>query len=149
MVGLLTALPNTRLWRRLSEEGRILRQSIGDNTTASLNFIPRMNPEALLAGYRKVIASIYSPAEYFERAQSMLGRLGAGAKPRLVFSDYLALGRSIIRQGIIARYRASYWRFLSKTILRTPRHLGVAVTLAIMGHHFFTLSHRLDTKPPK
>jgi radical SAM superfamily enzyme YgiQ (UPF0313 family) len=149
MVGLLTALPNTRLWRRLSEEGRILRQSIGDNTAASLNFIPRMNPEALLSGYRKVIASIYSPAEYFERAQSMLSRLGAGAKPRLVFSDYLALGRSIVRQGLFARYRASYWRFLSKTVLRTPRHLGVAVTLAIMGHHFITLSRRLETEPPK
>ena len=57
MVGLLTALPNTRLWRRLSEEGRILRQSMGNNTDALLNFIPRMHPETLLAGYRKVLAS--------------------------------------------------------------------------------------------
>jgi radical SAM superfamily enzyme YgiQ (UPF0313 family) len=103
MVGLLTALPNTRLWRRLSEEGRILRQSMGNNTEALLNFIPRMNPDALLAGYRKVLASIYSPSEYFERAQTMIARLGARPKDRLVFSDYIALYRSFIRQGIIAR----------------------------------------------
>jgi radical SAM superfamily enzyme YgiQ (UPF0313 family) len=147
MVGLLTALPNTRLWRRLSEEGRILRQSMGDNTAAMLNFIPRMNPEALLAGYRKVIASIYTPSEYFERVQAMLNRLGARSAPRLVFSDYLALGRSFIRQGIFARYRVAYWRFLGKTVLRTPRHLGLAVTLAIMGHHFFTLTRRLESEP--
>ena len=149
MVGLLTALPNTRLWRRLSEEGRILRQSMGDNTAALLNFIPRMNPEALLAGYRKVLASIYSPSEYFERAQTMLCRLGARPKPRLVFSDYLALCRSFIRQGIFARYRVAYWRFLGKTFLRTRRHLGLAVTLAIMGHHFFTLTRRLESEPQK
>jgi radical SAM superfamily enzyme YgiQ (UPF0313 family) len=145
MVGILTALPNTRLWRRLSEEGRILRQSMGDNTAALLNFIPRMDPDALLAGYRKVIASIYSPAEYFERAQAMLGRLGAMPKPRLAFSDYIALCRSFIRQGIFARYRVAYWRFLGKTFLRTPGHLGLAVTLAIMGHHFFTLARRMES----
>jgi len=145
MVGLLTALPNTRLWRRLSREGRILRRSMGDNTAALLNFIPRMDPDALLAGYRRVLASIYSPTEYFERAQAMLGRLGAMPRPRLVLSDYLALGRSFIRQGILARYRVAYWRFLGNTFLRTPRHLGRAVTLAIMGHHFFTLTRRLES----
>ncbi len=149
MVGLLTALPNTRLWRRLSEEGRILRQSMGDNTAALLNFIPRMNPEALLAGYRNVLASIYNPKEYFERAQAMLNRLGARPAPRLVLSDYLALCRSFIRQGIFARYRVAYWRFLGSTFLRTPGHLGLAVTLAIMGHHFFTLTRRLESEPLK
>lgn len=148
MVGLLTALPNTRLWRRLSEEGRILRQSMGDNTAALLNFIPRMDPETLLAGYRNVLSSIYSPTEYFERAQAMLSRLGAMPKSRLALSDYLALCRSFIRQGIFARYRVAYWRFLGKTFLRTPRHLGLAVTLAIMGHHFFTLTRRLETDFP-
>ncbi len=145
MVGILTALPNTRLWRRLSEEGRILRQSMGDNTAALLNFIPRMDPEALLAGYRNVLASIYSPKEYFERAQTMLGRLGAMSRPRLVFSDYLALCRSFIRQGIFARYRVAYWRFLGNTILHRPGHIGLAVTLAIMGHHFFTLTRRMES----
>jgi len=149
MVGLLTALPNTRLWRRLSEEGRILRQSMGNNTEALLNFIPRMNPDALLAGYRKVLASIYSPSEYFDRAQAMIARLGARPKDRLVFSDYVALFRSFVRQGIIARYRVAYWRFLGKTFFRAPRHLGLAVTLAIMGHHFFTLTRRQESEPLK
>lgn len=149
MVGLLTALPNTQLWRRLSGEGRILRESMGNNTEALLNFIPRMNAEALLAGYRRVLASIYNPSEYFERAQAMLSRLGAGPKTRRVFSDYVALCRSFVRQGIIARYRVAYWRFLGKTLLRTPRHLGLAVTLAIMGHHFFVLSRRMESEATK
>lgn len=144
MVGLLTALPNTRLWRRLSEEGRILRQSVGDNSSASLNFIPRMDAQTLLAGYRTVMASIYSPKEYFSRARTLLARLGPTPKNRLVFSDYLALCRSFIRQGIVARYRIAYWKFLGDVVLRARGKLGLAVTLAIMGHHFFVLTRRLE-----
>jgi radical SAM superfamily enzyme YgiQ (UPF0313 family) len=149
MVGLLTALPNTRLWDRLSEEGRILRQSIGDNTAALLNFIPRMDPDTLLAGYRNVMASIYSPKEYFERVRALLSRLGPSPKISLTSSDYFALCRSFIRQGIFARYRKTYWKFLGSTLFRTRRHLGLAVTLAIMGHHFFTLTKRLESDLPE
>ncbi|MCL5965650.1 MAG: B12-binding domain-containing radical SAM protein [Deltaproteobacteria bacterium] len=149
MVGLLTAMPNTRLWRRLSEEGRILRQSIGDNTAALLNFIPRMDPKTLLAGYRDVMASIYSPKAYFERARALLSRLGPSPKIHLVLSDYLALCRSFIRQGVFARYRKAYWQFLGSALFRTRRHLGLAVTLAIMGHHFFTLTDRLESDLPE
>lgn len=149
MVGLLTALPNTRLWRRLSEEGRILRQSMGNNTDALLNYMPRMNPEALLAGYRKVLASIYSPSEYFERALTLLSRLGSRPRTRLVFSDYVALFRSFVRQGVIARYRVAYWRFIGRAFRLAPRHMGAAFTLAIMGHHFFTLARRMQSKPSR
>ena len=149
MVGLLTALPNTRLWRRLAGEGRLLRRSIGDNTSALLNFVPRMDPETLLAGYRNVMASIYSPGEYFERARSLISRLGPAPKARLVLSDYVALCRSLVRQGIFARYRKAYWKFLGSTLLRARRHMGVAVTLAIMGHHFFKLTERLVADRPE
>ena len=79
----------------------------------------------------------------------MIARLGARPKGRLVFSDYVALFRSFVRQGIIARYRVAYWRFLGKTFIRAPRHLGLAVTLAIMGHHFFILSRRMQSKPAR
>lgn len=149
MVGLLTALPNTRLWRRLSEEGRLLRRSIGDNTAALLNFVPRMDPDTLLAGYRTVMTSIYAPNAYFERAGILISRLGPAPSTRLVVSDYLALFRSLVRQGIFARYRRSYWRFLGSTFLRARRHMGLAVTLAIMGHHFFTLTERLAADHPE
>ena len=148
MVGLLTALPNTRLWRRLSEEGRILRQSIGDNTVALLNFIPRMDPETLLSGYRQVMSSIYNPKEYFERARLLLSRLGPVPKARLSLSDLLALGMSCVRQGIFARYRTAYWRFLGGAAFRARRKFGLAVALAIMGHHFFVLTRRMKTAPP-
>ncbi|HEY3490154.1 MAG TPA: DUF4070 domain-containing protein [Candidatus Deferrimicrobiaceae bacterium] len=146
MVGLLTALPNTRLWRRLKEEGRLIKRSFGDNTAASLNFIPRMDPEKLLSGYRDVMSKLYSPKEYFERARLLISRMGPAAKRKLGPSDYLALCRSFIRQGIVAPYRVAYWRFLGGTVLHARQHVGLAVTLAIMGHHFFVLTHRMPER---
>jgi hypothetical protein len=43
----------------------------------------------------------------------------------------------------------AYWRFLGKILFRSPRHLGLAVTLAIMGHHFFILSRRMQSDQAK
>ena len=47
MVGLLTALPETRLYRRLMEEGRLETESTGNNTQATLNFRPKLDREFL------------------------------------------------------------------------------------------------------
>jgi radical SAM superfamily enzyme YgiQ (UPF0313 family) len=45
MVGLLTALPQTRLYQRLKGEGRLLSEATGDNTaTGALNFKPKAQP---------------------------------------------------------------------------------------------------------
>ena len=38
--------------------------------------------------------------------------------------------------GIMHRGRFAYWRFLGSTLARHPDQIGVAMTLAIMGHHF-------------
>jgi hypothetical protein len=53
-LGLLTALPDTQLWRRLKKEGRLLKESSGNNTEGSLNFIPRMSAARLVEGYKKI-----------------------------------------------------------------------------------------------
>src|SRR5256714_5445082 len=54
MVGLLTVLPDTQLWRRLNREGRLLTESSGNNTDASLNFVPKMDSERLIEGYKTI-----------------------------------------------------------------------------------------------
>jgi hypothetical protein len=37
-----------------------------------MNFIPKMHPQALLDGYRKILSTIYSPKEYYERVIEFL-----------------------------------------------------------------------------
>jgi radical SAM superfamily enzyme YgiQ (UPF0313 family) len=140
MVGLLSALPKTQLWRRLKEEGRLLKESLGNNTLLDLNFIPKMDAEYLLEGYRRILATIYNPKEYFERASAFLAHLGEAAKAPLVFSDVMAVVRSLWRQGLRSDYRKEYWKFIVETLRRHRHHLDKAITLAIMGHHFFALT---------
>jgi radical SAM superfamily enzyme YgiQ (UPF0313 family) len=140
MVGLLTALPNTQLWRRLQSEGRLLKASLGNNTLADLNFIPRMDTQELLDGYRRILQTIYNPREYFQRTSAFLSQLGKGSRSPLVFSDVVALGRSLFRQGLLSNYRWQYWKFLGQSLRQHRHHFSKAITLAIMGHHFFQLT---------
>ncbi|UCG15026.1 MAG: radical SAM protein, partial [Deltaproteobacteria bacterium] len=55
MVGLLNAAPNTRLWQRLKAENRLELTPSGDNTDGTINFIPRMDKDKLIEGYRKIV----------------------------------------------------------------------------------------------
>src|SRR5208282_1893362 len=67
MVGLLTALPQTRLWHRLKREGRLETESSGNNTDAALNFEPKMDREFLQKGYRELMQRLYEPRNYYQR----------------------------------------------------------------------------------
>jgi radical SAM superfamily enzyme YgiQ (UPF0313 family) len=61
MVGLLNALPRTKLYRRLERENRLISASTGNNTDFSINFIPKMDREILINGYRRLVNVLYSP----------------------------------------------------------------------------------------
>ena len=60
MVGLLTALPDTKLYQRLHHENRILKQSTGDNTDFTVNFVPKMKTEELIKGYTKLLINLFA-----------------------------------------------------------------------------------------
>jgi len=146
MVGLLSALPNTQLWRRLKSEGRLLKESLGSNTLVDMNFIPRMDTQELLDGYRRILETIYYPHEYFNRVQAFLSQLGSATHTPIVFADLLAVGRSLWRQGLRSNYRKEYWKFLAQTVRQHRQHLDKAMTLAIMGHHFFELTGTAESE---
>jgi len=143
MVGLLTALPNTQLYRRLQREGRLLMQSSGNNVVNdfTLNFVPRMNTEALVEGYKEILKVIYNPEEYYRRVLRFLQNRGpsAGRTMRKV-SDYLAFCRSLLRQGVLSRSRMAYWRFMVNAVRHHRDSFDTAVTLAIMGYHLQKLT---------
>src|SRR6185437_6074321 len=74
MVGLLTALPNTQLTRRLTAEGRLLpivTADAGDQCTAGLNFTTLRPRRDVLLDFRAVLASVYQPADYFARVRAV------------------------------------------------------------------------------
>jgi radical SAM superfamily enzyme YgiQ (UPF0313 family) len=144
MVGLLTALPQTRLYARLAREGRVLAESIGNNTSAVLNFMPRLDRAGLLAGYRELMRSLYAPENYYCRVREFLRTWQPrGPRMRLAESDLGAFLRSLWTLGVQGRGRVAFWRLFWSTLLVRPRKFRVAIELAIIGHHFRTVAEQL------
>lgn len=118
MAGLLVALPNTQLSRRLARERRLFsldwafaqsRQIGGDQCVLGLNFETLRPRRDVLTDYRQVIKVIYSPSAYFARVRSLVGRVGLwpphgerrAEKPRWHFlglsdKEWVSLARLLI-----------------------------------------------------
>jgi radical SAM superfamily enzyme YgiQ (UPF0313 family) len=139
MVGLLDALPDTQLWRRLEQEGRLVDVSTGNNTDAEMNFIPRMDKGRLVEGYKSVIRNIYSPQEYYGRALDCLSRLHKSPNEKrqsTVPEDLRAFFNIILTLGIRDTERLQFWNYFYKVIRHHTRSIAHGLTLAAMGYHF-------------
>jgi len=144
MVGLLTALPNTQLWRRLSGEGRLLGESAGNNTHSDLNFVPRMDSTRLVEGYKTILRSIYDAREYYDRALECLKRVSQpGPKSQRrnsLITDVSALTRIMLKLGVRDRQRFEFWRFVTQTLAHHRGAFADSMRLAAMGYHFRKLT---------
>jgi radical SAM superfamily enzyme YgiQ (UPF0313 family) len=83
MVGLLFALPNTQLTRRLAREGRLHAELLSapeaaiDQATQGLNFDTIRPREEILSDFKRVLENVYDPAAYAKRLQRLAGLLGS------------------------------------------------------------------------
>jgi radical SAM superfamily enzyme YgiQ (UPF0313 family) len=137
MVGLLTALPGTRLYQRLQAEGRIEAAASGNNTEASLNFRPLLNRAYLTTGYRELMQQLYEPRHYYQRIRTFLRQnRPQGPRLRLAWSDLHAFVKSLWLLGVWHRGRFAYWHLFLTTLLLQPRQFPHAMELAILGYHF-------------
>jgi radical SAM superfamily enzyme YgiQ (UPF0313 family) len=139
MVGLLNAPRGTRLYHRLKKENRLLNDPSGDNTDCSLNFVPKMNIETLINGYKNIVKTIYSPDHYYKRVIKFLKEYRPKqlrTKTSLKFSYFKAFLKSIWILGIKGKERLYYWKLISWTLLRRPRFFSLAISFAIYGFHF-------------
>jgi radical SAM superfamily enzyme YgiQ (UPF0313 family) len=138
MVGLLNALPRTQLYQRLEKEKRLLKDTSGDNTDFSINFIPKMNHDILISGYKKILNTVYSPRHYYERVKTFLREYMPPKKKIFRFNmNYCyALCKSMFMLGIIGKERFHYWRLFFWSIFRRPKLFPMAITFSIYGFHF-------------
>lgn len=137
MVGLLQAVPGTKLHQRLEAEGRLLGKTSGNNLDGTTNFVPRMNGEALREGYKSLMGYLYAPGPYYQRIRTFLREY---QPPRISGSwnwrYFMAFLRANVRLGVFGSERFHYWGLLLWTFFRRPAHFPRAVTLSIYGHHF-------------
>jgi radical SAM superfamily enzyme YgiQ (UPF0313 family) len=138
MVGLLNAPPETKLYKRLLKEGRLIKMATGDNTDLSINFVPKMDYDELVMGYRWVVGRIYSSKLYCERAIRFLTNYHPTGDRRLRprSQGWRAFLNSIWVLGIRSKGRLYYWKLLLWCLFRRPQLFPLAVTLAIYGFHF-------------
>ena len=138
MVGLLQAPPGTRLFDRLKKDDRLLGMKIsGDNVDGTTNINPKMGIDQLMNGYRVIMGHIYSPRHYYRRVKVFLKEFGnSKVDTRIDIQRFLAFFRSSFRLGIVGKERFHFWYLMIWTLVRKPRLLPLAITLAIYGHHF-------------
>lgn len=143
MVGLLQALPGTRLYERLQRAGRLQQEASGDNVDGSTNITPIMGMDTLLEGYHFLLATIYSPANYYGRIRTFLREYRRPNGGTAMNSDRKrAFFHSLFRLGILGKERIHYWKTVFWTLFNRPRLLSTMISLAIYGYHFRKVCER-------
>ena len=136
MIGLLNAIPGTKLYQRLQNEGRLIDNCTGDNCDGSLNFIPKMDADKIRAGYQAVLDNIYSPREYYQRVLEFLKEYRPIRKRRINWLEIKALIRSMIYLGILEKGKIYYWKLFIRALMFHRAAFGEAISSALFGYHF-------------
>jgi len=137
MVGLLQAPTGTALYRRLKDEGRLLGEMIGNNVDIMTNIVPKMGIDALKAGYRQIMGTIYAPAEFAARVKTFLREYKAPkVRSPITWPEIRAFFASIWVLGIKSADRRYFWDLVGWTLRKRPELLPLAITMAVYGYHF-------------
>jgi radical SAM superfamily enzyme YgiQ (UPF0313 family) len=148
MVGLLNAPKNTRLYRRLEAEDRLTTEATGNNTDYSMNFVPKMNPNELQEGYKKIIQNIYATKPYYKRIRQFLlnYKRVKGKQIKIEFFHIGAFFKSILIIGMLNKGRREYWKLLVWTLFKRPGLIMDALTFTVYGYHFQTIYGLRDNR---
>jgi radical SAM superfamily enzyme YgiQ (UPF0313 family) len=144
MVGMLNALPDTQLWKRLEKEGRLLgADATGNNTIATVNFIPKMDVDTLIAGYQRIMRTIYKPSEYYRRALDSLQRVPQDVPEAHQYHGIKAVKaflRIAFKLGVLDAERREFWRFFLEAARTHHDRMTELLRHAAMAYHFRKLN---------
>jgi len=155
MVGLLYALPGTKLEARLAAEGRLRTltephaSDEADQCTSGINFESLRPRQDVLQDYRAVLARIYAPHAYFARVRRVGRELDRSAHSvrsplRHVWRDVRAFFRMLWRMGVRDReVRGEWWRVVASCVIHNPRALKIVLSLAALYLHLGPYSRNL------
>lgn len=114
MVGLLVALPNTQLTRRLMKEGRMIdshhqllppseniyrleNAASMDNTTGGLNYVTTRDRADVYDDYRRVVSTVYEPRRYMRRVMRTTRMLVPERRQQPSFSEWKKMTKALIQ----------------------------------------------------
>ena len=146
MVGLLYALPNTQLTRRLEKEGRLhanhgrMVEEMGDQCTLGLNYDSIRPERDVLLDYRRVLERIYDPVAYagrLERLGEMLDRSGRPAELPVGDRrrDYISLEFVHALLSKVPEAREPFWNVFKSCRAKNPAALRLVLSLMTLYTH--------------
>jgi radical SAM superfamily enzyme YgiQ (UPF0313 family) len=141
MFGMLQALPNTALWKRLEKEGRLrvnIKQDINQSTL--MNFVPTRPIEDIAKEYVEAFWTLYEPKTFLDRTYRCFLQLGAPkCQPPFKLPNWIdlrALGIIIWRQGFKRNTRWKFWHHLFGILLHNPKVWEHYLTVCAHNEHF-------------
>jgi hypothetical protein len=157
MTGFLYALPSTRLWHRLTNEGRLHAESDrprsdrdADQCTSGLNFATLRPRREIMEDLRTVLKRIYEPRAFFARVERMAAQLDLSEhklnRPTLrTLRDLRSFARIVWRSGILDRQvRGPFWRTIGRCLVSNPRAVRAVVSLAALYLHLQPYARFMD-----
>jgi radical SAM superfamily enzyme YgiQ (UPF0313 family) len=138
MVGILNAPKNTALFERYRKAGRIVCEATGNNTDMTLNYVPVMDPDTLVNGYRRILREIYTVKPFYIRIRQLLSSYNPKHKYPVKVGPmvFRAFFKSFYALGIKNPGRWQYWSLLLWALFHRPRLLADAVSFSLYGLHF-------------
>ena len=146
MVGLLYALPNTQLTRRLTKEGRLhpvpdsYLPGSADQCTQGLNFDTLRPREEILLDYKRILEKVYEPAAYAGRLERLTALLDNSHRKRQTdagLSRRRFDGREMISRIItnLPEPRELFWPVLTRCVSSNPQSARWIVALTALYLH--------------
>ncbi|MHC1710993.1 MAG: B12-binding domain-containing radical SAM protein [Solidesulfovibrio sp.] len=164
MINVLRALPQTALWDRLQEEGR-LHENIEESGWDSLtNFTPIRPITEIFREQLTALDALYSPSAYLRRAleatlamrPTRRASSGEKSRPKVAPSRVVAqknhlrelnvLLRLLWRQGIISPARLQFWRQLYIVLRENPSRFKRYLVLCGFGENLFSFVRLLHVQ---
>jgi len=151
MAGMLQAPRTTPLFDRMKAEGRLIEDSEAISNFSAPNFRTTMPLPTLLQGLSRLLADLYDPKTYFQRALRSLEAWQPRPNQRPIetglLHDLRILASSIWTQGVKSSYRREYWSFLGTLVRRyrgSPGRLWMGFTLLLAAQHFVIYSRHVS-----
>ena len=146
MVGLLYALPNTQLTRRLAKEGRLhvghdaSPEGKGDQCTAGVNYETKRPRVDVLRDYRNVLDEIYDPDAFCGRLERLAAMLDcSGLRKELPEGDIRRRMSTIkMVHEMLSRLpegRERFWKTFTTCVSSNPQAVRAIVTLMAFYLH--------------
>jgi radical SAM superfamily enzyme YgiQ (UPF0313 family) len=149
MIGLLYALPNTQLTRRLIRENRFFegsnlmdekKKGLIDQTTTGLNFVTQRPRDEIIGDFIYLLKKAYSPKSYFDKSLKLGLALKTDRKFKPSFKKLRrtvqALFKLFIRLGMRPSTSCYFWRNIFAIMIINPSSFEDVFNLMAMYIHF-------------